>query len=194
MNEVIQLLPYDGDTKNYGVIYDTIKANHYFNYLLTEIPWKHDEVFLYGKHITTSRKVAWFWDTNYSYKYSWKTRVALAWTPELLEIKKYVEQISWEQFNSCLLNLYADGSQWMWWHHDDEKSLKKDGVIASVSFWAERRFDMRHKATKEKIMTNLWHGSLLVMSGKTQTYWQHQIPKTVKVTSPRINLTFRKMI
>ena len=81
----------------------------------------------------------------------------------------------------------------MGWHSDDEKEMEKDGVIASLSVGAERKFSFKHKITKEKIDIMLQSGSLLVMKGETQRYWLHQLPKTKKVDQPRINLTFRKL-
>jgi alkylated DNA repair dioxygenase AlkB len=36
-------------------------------------------------------------------------------------------------------------------------------------------------------------GGLLVMAGGARTHWQHQVPKSAKVTAPRINLTVRSM-
>jgi len=32
------------------------------------------------------------------------------------------------------------------------------------------------------------------MKGITQKYWQHRLPTTKKVTTPRINLTFRTIV
>ena len=40
----------------------------------------------------------------------------------------------------------------------------------------------------------LENGILLLMKGKTQKYWEHEIPKTKKKVSGRINLTFRFII
>jgi len=187
------LLPFDGEVYYHGAIYDPEKADAMFRYLLEDIPWKHDEVFLFGKHITTARKVAWFGDEDYSYAYSGKSRTAIPWTPELLEIKNLTEDRSGVIYNSCLLNLYAEGTQGMGWHSDDEACLGNQPNIASLSFGAERRFDFRHKSSQQKLSIILQHGSLLVMQGETQHHWQHQIPKTKKVTQPRINLTFRTM-
>jgi hypothetical protein len=34
----------------------------------------------------------------------------------------------------------------------------------------------------------------LEMKGTTQTYWLHSLPKTTKVTRPRVNLTFRTIV
>lgn len=190
----IQLLPNDGDTRYYGRLYGTTEADQLLGYFLTRIPWKHDEAVIYGKHYITARKVAWFGDENYEYTYSGKTRTALKWTNELLTMKELVEQQTSTQYNACLLNLYADGSQGMAWHHDDEKSLGENSTIASLSFGAERRFDLRHKSSREKISVVLEHGSLLLMTGTTQANWQHQLPKATKISEPRVNLTFRRML
>ena len=190
----INMLPYDGEAVYFGVIFNTEQSGQYLRYFLQDIPWKNDEALIFGRHIVTARKVAWYGDENYAYTYSNKTRVALPWTGELLGIKKAVEKLSGVTYNSCLLNLYEDGEQGMGWHHDDEKGLGKDANIASVTFGAERRFDMRHKKDKEKISLILEHGSLLIMRGTTQTYWHHQLPKIKKITEPRVNLTFRKML
>lgn len=189
-----QVLPRDGDTQYFGVICDRDLSNGYLDYLLNKVPWKNDEAVIYGNHYITDRKVAWYGDGNFSYSYSGKTRVAIPWTEPLLELKELVEKYSGASYNSCLLNLYENGSQGMGWHHDDEKGLGKNSNIASLSFGAERRFDFRHKEDKEKISILLEHGSLLVMAGTTQANWQHHLPKTTKIQRPRVNLTFRTML
>lgn len=188
------ILPRDGDSIYYGRIFSAEKSAHYLRIFLTETPWQHDEAVIFGKHIITARKVAWFGDAYYDYTYSGRTRTARPWTPELLEIKAEVERLGRSQYNSCLLNLYADGSQGMGWHHDDEKGLGKNSDIASVTFGATRRFDFRHKSSGEKVHLHLPSGSLLIMRGCTQTCWQHQVPKSKKILEPRVNLTFRCML
>ena len=162
--------------------------------LLEHIEWRNDEAVIFGRHIITKRKVAWYGDDNYSYAYSGKTRQALAWTKELLELKSRVESLIKARFNSCLLNLYHTGEEGMAWHSDDEKTLEKDGAIASLSLGAERKFSFRHRKTRQTISVQLEPGSLLVMHGVTQDHWLHSLPKTKKVMSPRINLTFRTMV
>jgi alkylated DNA repair dioxygenase AlkB len=188
------LLPFDGIVNYYGKIMSNSGADDYFNTLMETIEWKNDEAVIYGKHIITKRKVAWYGNSNFSYTYSNTTKQALIWTKELLELKQLVEKISGDTFNSCLLNLYHNGDEGMAWHSDDEKSLGLNTCIASLSFGAERKFSLRHKASKETVSQLLENGSLLVMKGTTQTNWQHCLPKTKKVTTPRINLTFRTII
>lgn len=187
------LLPEDGIVLYFGTIMSLAEADRYRDCLLETIKWQNDEAVIFGKHYITKRKVAWYGDQHYAYTYSNTTKHALAWTPELLELKRLTESLTGETYNSCLLNLYHDGDEGMAWHSDDEKMLAKNGSIASLSFGAERKFAFKHKQTKQVVSLILQHGSLLEMKGTTQTYWLHRLPKTTKVTRPRVNLTFRKM-
>lgn len=187
------LLPRDGIVTYHGPIFDGATARHYHDTLLATVPWQHDEVVIFGKRIVTARKVAWYGDAGFSYSYSGTTKQPIPWTPELRELKAIAEERTGAIFNSCLLNLYHDGREGMGWHSDDEKSLVRDGCIASMSFGAERKFSFRHKRTRETVSLLLEDGSLLVMAGTTQTHWHHQLPKSAKASVPRINLTFRTM-
>lgn len=188
------LLPYDGTVIYYGKVLPQTEANHYLARLLENIEWKNDEAIIFGRHIITKRKVAWYGDAGYSYTYSKTTKHALAWTEELTALKQLTEQTTGATFNSCLLNLYHDGDEGMAWHSDDEKSLGRDSTIASFSFGAERKFSFKHKKTAETHSIVLENGSLLDMKGTTQTHWLHRLPKSKKVKHPRINLTFRTML
>ena len=138
--------------------------------------------------------MAWLGDARYFYTYSGMTKQATPWTPLLLELKSRIETITKNVFNSCLLNLYHDGSEGMAWHSDDEKSLGRNTTIASISFGAERKFSFKHKITKKTKSLVLEHGSLLVMKGETQRFWQHSLLKSIQVQAPRVNLTFRTIV
>ena len=188
------LLPQDGTVNYYGKILDEEKANQFYLKLLNEIEWRNDEAIIFGKKIITKRKVAWYGDENFEYTYSNSTKNALPWTKKLLELKKLTEEKTGEKFNSCLLNLYHDGSEGMAYHSDGERDLKKNGAIASLSFGAERKFSFKHKTKKKKIELVLANGSLLVMKDQTQTFWMHRLPPTKKIFTPRINLTFRMIV
>lgn len=188
------LLPFDGIVHYYGKVMVHNAANAYLNTLLETIEWKNDEAIIYGKHIITKRKVAWYGDNNFSYTYSNSTKQALAWTKELLDLKELTEKLTGETFNSCLLNLYHNGEEGMAWHSNDEKSLGPNISIASLSFGAERKFSLKHKVSKDTVTQVLENGSLLIMRGTTQTNWLHSLPKTTKVSLPRVNLTFRTIV
>lgn len=189
----VNLLPYDGVVNYHGKVFTADQATYYFERLMDTIAWKNDEAIIFGKRIITKRKVAWYGDSNFAYTYSNTTRYALDWTKELLEIKQLAEELTGVIYNSCLINLYHSGEEGVAWHSDDEKALGKITTIASISFGAERTFSFKHKQTKETRSINLPSGSLLVMKEDTQANWLHCIPKTKKVTMPRINLTFRIM-
>jgi alkylated DNA repair dioxygenase AlkB len=194
VGETANLLHKDGTAHYYGKILPYREANRYFDLLLQNIQWKNDEANILGKHIITKRKVAWYGNSDYSYAYSNTTKQALAWTRELSVLKRLVEEITGESFNSCLLNLYHNGNEGLGWHSDDEKSIGKYTPIASLSFGAERKFSFKHKQTKQTVSLVLEHGSLLVMKGATQTNWLHSLPKSNRITQARINLTFRMMV
>lgn len=191
MQDTMDILPKDGKAHYFGPIFDHQKAQEFFTFLLKRIEWKNDEVMLFGKKIITKRKVAWYAQEVLEYTYSNVTKSAIPFTSKLLELKKMTEECTGETYNSCLLNLYHNGSEGMGWHSDAEKDLKRNGSIASLSFGAERKFVFKHKSSKEKVSVLLEHGSLLEMRGETQLHWLHRLPPTKKILEPRINLTFR---
>ena len=177
-DRISNLLHKDGTVNYYRNVLTHNEANRYFDLLLQNILWRNDEAVIFGKHIVAKRKVAWYGDSDYLYTYSNTTKQALVWT----------------KFNSCLLNLYHNGDEGIAWHSDDEKPLGENSIIASLSFGAERKFSFKHKHTKQTISVVLEHGSLLIMKDATQTNWLHSLPKSKKITRPRINLTFRTIV
>jgi len=185
------LLPRDGLVSYHGPILSMDVADDSLAKLLRTIPWQRDEVMMFGKLIVTRRETAWYGDEPFVYTYSRIPRRALPWPAELLELKELVEKETQETFNSCLLNLYHDGTEGMGWHSDDEPELKPGGTIASLSLGAARKFAFKHKTTRETVSLMLAHGSLLVMKDVTQTHWKHRLPPTKRVGTPRVNLTFR---
>lgn len=191
---VLNLLSRDGGLYYIPNFLSENDANKYYFLLQDDIDWRHDENFIFGKRVITRRKVAWYGDKDYKYTYSNSAKIAHPWTPVLAEIKDNIEHMIEEKFNSCLLNLYHDGTEGMGWHSDDESELKPHGVIASLSLGAERKFELKHKNTLEKVLLTLQHGSLLIMKGEIQSHWQHRLTVSNKVKESRINLTFRTML
>lgn len=159
--------------------------------LRNNIVWKQESMNMYGKKINFPRLTAWYGNNDKSYSFSGIILQQLPWTSEILLIKNKIELISKTVFNSVLLNLYRDGNDSISWHTDAEKELGINPIIASVNFGATRKFQLRHIKTKEKLEIELTHGSLLIMQGELQHFWQHQVPKTSKPVGERINLTFR---
>jgi len=183
----------DGQAHYFGIIVNAEQKHSYFNELLNKIEWTNEKLVMFGKEITTKRKVAFYGDSLMSYTYSNKTKQALTWTPLLMEIKQLATSQTGSNYNACLLNLYHDGEEGMGWHSDDEKEIIPNSSIASLSFGAERKFVIKHKATKETHSILLESGSLFEMLGSFQKHWLHSMPKSKKIIAPRINLTFRQM-
>ncbi len=183
----------DGIAVYYGCILNAETLPSIYDDLFNKIAWQQDQIMMFGKAITTKRKVAFYADNHIDYTYSSMKKKGLPWTPELIQIKEEVESLTSTTYNACLLNLYHTGEEGMGWHSDDEKEIIVNSSIASLSIGAERKFAFKHKATKETISIKLENGSLLEMKGSIQQNWWHSLPKTKKVGTPRINLTFRQM-
>jgi alkylated DNA repair dioxygenase AlkB len=197
------LLPCDGMVQNYGLILNEAQSSQYLRYFLQHLAWQPDEVVLHGQRYITERKVVWYGDEHYQYRYSGSLKQAQAWNPGLYRLKQHIEQLAGHPFNSCLANLYENGRQAVGWHSDDEPSLlPREGheslhaalnetVIASLSFGATRKMRFQHKFQPHQADILLQSGQLIVMRGQTQQYWKHCIAKSAKIVQPRINLTFR---
>lgn len=169
-------------------------ADHYFRILYDEIDWQQEELFLYGRRLKVPRLIAWHGDAEVNYRYSGVDHRALPWKQSLLDIRKMLSDKVSETFNGVLLNLYRDGQDSMGWHSDDEPELGNEPVIASISLGQERNMQFRGRDNHAiKVSLVLPHGSLLLMKGKSQLGWQHQIPKSRRPMKPRINLTFRNV-
>lgn len=185
----------DGNVQYVSGFFAFAKANSLFTKLLTETPWKQNQIVLFGKVYDEPRLTQLYGDQGMKYGYSGIAYDSLPWTETMLDIKTTVEKYAGATFNICLVNRYRDGLDSNGWHADDEAALGKNPVIASVSLGAERVFHLRHNINKDwRFKVNLEHGSLLLMAGNTQHTYKHQIAKTKKPTQERINLTFRKVI
>jgi alkylated DNA repair dioxygenase AlkB len=160
--------------------------------LAETIPWRIETARLFGRDMSVPRMMAWFGDTDYMYS---GIRHRAAPFPAVVErLRKRAEAISGRSYNAVLLNLYRNGSDSVGWHSDHEAGLGDLPTIASLSLGATRRFQFRHRRTKETITLELSEGLWLVMAGETQRFWVHQVPKTAAAVERRINLTFRCMI
>lgn len=172
------------------------KADNLLERLREQVSYRQNTIKMFGKIYDEPRLTAWYADTGLSYTYSGIQMKTLAWSDLLYQLKGDVEQRTSATFNSALLNYYRDGQDSMGWHQDNEKELGLNPTIASLSLGATRKFQLKHIGDtlipRQEIA--LTHGSLLIMSGEIQHYWKHQIPKTQKVITDRINITFRKII
>ena len=172
------------------------EAENTFNRLLSDICWRQDTITLFGKTHPLPRLQAWYGDAGCHYSYSGLSLAPQPWSKNLLTLKALIEEHCQSTFNSVLANLYRHGQDSNGWHSDDEKELGEKPVIASLSLGAKRKFRLRHKFRKDMpvIDLDLTPGSLLCMSGHSQSHWQHTLPKTARTVGPRLNLTFRNIV
>ena len=162
------------------------------NVKFKNINWHHDKLNMYGKEVFLPRYSAWYGDNDKPYTYSGLTLQPNKWNKGLLFIKNQIEKLANINFNSVLMNWYRDGEDYINWHTDAEKELGKNPIIGSVNFGTTRRFLIRHNEDSSiKLEFPLKHGTLLIMSGELQHFWQHSVPKERKVKQTRVNLTFR---
>lgn len=170
------------------------EANKLYSELLEKLDWQQHQVRIFGKVLPQPRLTALYAETEKPYTYSGLTLHPQKFPHALTYLQKKLERIIKIHFTHCLANLYRTGQDSMGLHSDDEKELGKNPVIASISLGGIRKFRFRHKTEKsQKLELELGSGSLLLMQGSTQYYWKHEIPKTKKDVSPRINLTFRQI-
>ena len=187
------LLPFDGELYLIKQFYRSSASSFLFEQLKANLAWQEETIFIYGRWLKVPRLVCWYGNSEACYRYSGVNHQPLPWTKELLAIKENVEQQCHSAFNSVLANLYRDGSDAMGYHADNEKQLGANPIIASLSLGDQRLFALRHKKSKQKIDIILAHGDLLVMAGAMQHHWLHSLPKTKKLKTTRINLTFRNI-
>ncbi len=180
----------DGDLRLYREIMPSRQSASIFKSLTNELDWQQEHLKLFGRTINMPRLTAWYGDAPYTY--SGLTHEPRPWPGVLAKLRTQVENLTSENYNTVLLNLYRDGSDSMAWHSDDEPELGANPAIASLNFGATRRFRFRRiDNTKNTVAIDLPDASLLLMAGPLQHFWQHALPKTRKPVGPRINLTFR---
>lgn len=189
--ESVELLPFDGSAVLYHNFIDSSRAGESFERLIHETTWEERDIVVFGKRYREPRLSTWHSAPNIIYTYSGIRRIPQPWTPLLEELREECANTAGTTFNAVLVNLYRNGGDGVGWHADNEASNGKNPTIGSLSLGASRRFDFRHRETKETIRVQLDPGSLLIMSGLSQHCWVHQLPRTTRVSEPRINLTFR---
>ncbi|MGA1389052.1 MAG: alpha-ketoglutarate-dependent dioxygenase AlkB family protein [Ilumatobacteraceae bacterium] len=189
-----ELLPFDGSAVLHEQFLDRELANRAFDELLSTNKWEEHDIVVFGQRHREPRLSTWHAVDGKEYEYSGLLRTPLAMTPLLSDLRQRCEQVSGAKFNSVLVNLYRDGNDGVGWHADNEAVNGREPTIASISLGATRRFDLRHRESKETVKVDLHGGSLLVMSGLSQHCWVHQVAKTKQMVGPRINLTFRRVL
>jgi alkylated DNA repair dioxygenase AlkB len=175
------------------------EASRLLNLLMEKCAWERRQA-AFGHAVP--REEAYYGDPGAYYTYSRREYKPLAWIPELLTLRVRVEAATPEAaysnlslqrcpYNAVLCNLYRGGYDSVGLHADNEAEMGP--VIASVSLGAERLFRLRQKGEAIAFSERLSNGSLLIMAGRTQENFKHEVPKEPNIMQPRINLTFRRI-
>jgi alkylated DNA repair dioxygenase AlkB len=191
---VNNLLPYDGELYWVRQFYTPDESDYLFTTFKTSLARQEESIFIFGRWVKVPRLMCWYGDPDAYYQYSGVNHQPKPWNKELQLIRVKIEQRFGSTYNSVLANLYRDGNDSMGCHADDEKELGQNPVIASLSLGDQRLFKLHHKINKTTVDIILGHGDLLIMAGTLQNYWQHSVPKTKKLKTSRINLTFRHIV
>ena len=165
-----------------------------FDALVARTEWEQEYLQFFGRRVAQPRLTAWFgvgMDISTHYL---TTRPAGPWSAELGAIRDRLSDGFGVAFNSALANLYRNGKDSVSWHADDEATLGRHPIIASVSLGAPRRFLLKDRAGGPSHVFTLGRGDLLVMGPGVQAGYVHSVPKTARVVEPRINLTFRRYL
>ncbi len=169
-------------------------ADHLLNLLIKKTIWKQHAVKFFEKEHPLPRLQQWYGSPGLTYSWSGLKLEPDPWPDYLLDIRDRVSEVARCSFNTVLLNLYRNGKDTVGWHSDDEKDMGVGSTVASISLGAVRPFVLRHKTIAGALTINMPHGSLLIMAGTTQAYWQHSLPRRAGILDPRVNLTFRTII
>jgi alkylated DNA repair dioxygenase AlkB len=175
------------------------------------VPWKQEAITLYGRRHPLPRLTCWMADPGCGYRYSGLANAIEPWSSAAAELREALHQLTGWRFNSLLLNRYRDGRDAMGWHADDEPELDPAAPIASLSLGARRDFRLRPRPSPRRppgaapptadataaspncapFNIPLHNGDLLLMEAPTQLWWQHAVPRRLRLQEERLNLTFR---
>jgi alkylated DNA repair dioxygenase AlkB len=159
------------------------------------VAWRTQSIQIAGRWIEEPRRTAWIGDPDTAYTYSGRRNVPEPWPPVLQSLRERLSELTHVELNSVLCNLYRDGRDSMGLHADAEPELGPAPLIASLSLGVPRRFQLRHRKLKTaRLDFDLDPGSLLIMRGTLQRFYRHGVPKQLRVTEPRINLTYRRVL
>ncbi|MBC6461320.1 alpha-ketoglutarate-dependent dioxygenase AlkB [Actinomadura sp. HBU206391] len=159
-------------------------ADTLFDRLIDAVPWRAESRRMYDRVVDVPRLLAFYGEGQ------------VLPDPALDEARRaldahYAEELG-EPFRTAGLCLYRDGRDSVAWHGDTTgRGRTEDTMVAIVSIGTPRTLLLRPRGGGPALRHDLGHGDLIVMGGSCQRTWEHAIPKTARVTGPRISIQFR---
>jgi alkylated DNA repair dioxygenase AlkB len=159
-------------------------ADALFERLLRRVPWRAERRPMYDRVVAVPRLLCFYADDQPL------PDPALEQAREALSAH-YRPELG-EPFSTAGLCLYRDGRDSVAWHGDTiGRGATIDTMVAIVSLGTPRALLLRPAGGGRALRHDLGHGDLIVMGGSCQRTWQHAVPKTTRVTGPRISIQFR---
>jgi alkylated DNA repair dioxygenase AlkB len=146
--------------------------------LIESVDWQQHRRWMYERMVDDPRLSRWF-TTDEPLPH-----------PALAPVRSALEARYDVPLGGIGLNYYRDGRDSVAPHRDRELRHLDDTLIAIVTLGARRPFLVRPKGGGKSRDISPASGDLLVMGGRTQVNWEHNVPK-VKRAGPRISVTWR---
>jgi len=160
-------------------VFSVQEAEAYFKFLHEGIDWEETTMWMYDRTVDVPRLISHY-------------GADAALPPEVIAMQRQIEQRLNVYFNAVGMNLYRNEKDSVAWHSDKNEDLTAHPTVAILSFGATRPIMLREKRPpRHAIACNLEPGSALIMTGKAQDQFEHQIPKLPHTTGPRISVVFR---
>ena len=160
-------------------------ADALFERVASAVPWRAERRMLYDRVVDVPRLMCFYGEgMDLPDPVLTAARDALSehYRPEL-----------GEPLRTAGLCLYRDGRDSVAWHGDTiGRGSTEDTVVAIVSLGTPRALLLRPRDGSGTVFRHdVGHGDLLVMGGSCQRTWEHAVPKSTRVTGPRISVQFR---
>ena len=164
----------------YPAIFSPAESGELFELFERTLPWSHETMWMYDRTVDVPRLIARF-------------EPDAPRPPELQHVQQRVEAFLRTAFTSCSVQYYRNGNDSVAWHNDHREELVEMPSVALVSLGAAREMQIRSKQRpRTSFSCDLEAGSLLVMSGRAQEFWEHTIPKTSRPVGARISIALRQ--
>jgi alkylated DNA repair dioxygenase AlkB len=150
-----------------------------FDWLLEHAPWQQRTRRMWDATVLEPRLVA-----------SWGAGEAVP--GRIAELVAPLDERYGVRFDSCLVNLYRDGTDAVAWHADTVRKVLRDPLVATISLGVRRPFLVRSAAGGPVVRRYApGEGDLLVMGGACQHAFVHTVPRVRSVCGARMSITLR---
>jgi len=159
-------------------------ADVLYEQLAVRVPWQAERRQMYDRVVDVPRLVAF-------YREGEPLPAAVLTSARDMLSAHYAAELG-EPFVTAGLCHYRDGRDSVAWHGDTiGRGRREDTMVAILSVGAPRVLALRPRGGGTALRYPLGHGDLIVMGGSCQRTWEHAIPKSTRVSGPRISIQFR---